>query len=417
MSRINVKIAQHGRRFSYTKRTGGTEDATITVRDGAEVLVVGASLAGLCAAYSSAREGADTLLVDAAPEVGARPNPATLLLEPLWRRSGLPIPAEGVDRELSGLKVSGPSGRGLLIRLRAVHLNRRRFDRYFATRAAEAGAIVQSGVRVEGLLSSGGVRTESGPVSARVTVFADGATSTVRKVLPTMSNPEEVAWGLDQLLEAQDVGASSYSEVRFGSFAPGWRAQLNPLGGDRARLWTFIRGVPREELKSCAARALRAFCGANRIRVLEGRGGVDPAFVVPGRIAGDGVMACGAAAGHGGLEYGARAGLLAGQVAARAVRCGDTSRRALIAYERTSERETRAELAAIRWGMASLSRLSDSELDALFATLHGLTLEGGDLEALLRGDLVAAVGMAGAGRGARVSVRLLEGWLRALWVR
>jgi predicted flavoprotein YhiN len=82
-SRINVKIAQHGRRFSYTKRTGGTEDATIAVSESAEVLVVGASLAGLCAAYSSAREGADTLLVDAAPEVGARPNPATLLMEPL----------------------------------------------------------------------------------------------------------------------------------------------------------------------------------------------------------------------------------------------------------------------------------------------------------------------------------------------
>lgn len=182
-------------------------------------------------------------------------------------------------------------------------------------------------------------------------------------------------------------------------------------------MWTFIRGAPREELEGCAARALRAFCGTNRVRVLEERGGVDLAFVVPSRIAGDGVMACGAAAGHGGLEYGARAGLLAGQVAARAVRCGDTTRHALIAYERASKRETRAELAAIRWGMASLRRLSDSELDTLFAALHGLTLEGGDLEALLRGDLVAAAGMAGCGRGARVLVRLLEGWIRALWVQ
>jgi flavin-dependent dehydrogenase len=381
-----------------------------------EVLVVGASLAGLCAAYSSAREGAETLLVDAAPEVGARPNPATLLMEPLWRRSGLPIPAEGVERELSGLKVSGPSGRGFRIRLRAVHLDRRRFDRYFAARVAEAGAFVQSGVRVEGLLSSGGVRTESGPVSARVTVFADGAASAVRKALPTMRNPEEVAWGLDQLLEADDLGASSYSEVRFGSFAPGWRAQLNPLGGDRARLWTFIRGVPREELKRCAARAQRACCGASRVRVLEERGGVDPAFVVPGRIAGDGVMACGAAAGQGGLEYGARAGLLAGQVAARAVRRGDTSRRTLVTYESSCKREARAELAAIRLGMASLRRLTDAELDALFAALHGLTLEGEDLEALMRGDAVAAVRVTGTVRSARILLRLFQGWTRALWL-
>lgn len=143
--------------------------------------------------------------------------------------------------------------------------------------------------------------------------------------------------------------------------------------------------------------------------------GVDPALVVPGRIAGDGVMACGTSAGQGGLEYGALAGLLAGQVAARAVRRGDTSRHTLITYERVSRRETKAELAAIRWAIASLRRLSDAEIDALFAALHGLTLEGGDLEALLRGDPVAAARMTGAARSARVLSRLLEGWLRALW--
>ena len=58
----------------------------------AEVLVVGASVAGLCAAYSAARGGAETLLLDAAAEIGAHSNPATLLMEPLWRRTGLPLP-------------------------------------------------------------------------------------------------------------------------------------------------------------------------------------------------------------------------------------------------------------------------------------------------------------------------------------
>jgi hypothetical protein len=97
------------------------------------------------------------------------------------------------------------------------------------------------------------------------------------------------------------------------------------------------------------------------------------------------------------------------------VRRRDTSRHALITYERASKREARAELVALRWGMASLRQLSDSELDALFAALHGLTLEGGDFEALLRGDLVAATRMTGAGRSARVLLQLLKGWMRALW--
>src|SRR5919205_2936748 len=125
------------------------------------VLVVGASLAGLCAAYSAARHGATTLLIDGAPEVGARPNPATLLMEPLWRRTGLPVPPDAVERELSGLRLGGPSGQGPLFRLRALHLDRRAFDHAFAERAALAGVAILGGTRVIGTLPSGGVLTET----------------------------------------------------------------------------------------------------------------------------------------------------------------------------------------------------------------------------------------------------------------
>ena len=374
-----------------------------------EVLVVGASLSGLCAAYSAARSGARTLLIDAAPEVGARPNPATLLMELLWRHTALPIPQGALERELSGLRLGGPCGQGPLFRLRILHLDRRTFDRAFAERAAEAGVTVLSGVRVRGTLPSGGVLTEGGPMRAQVSIFADGANSAVREVMPTVRNPHEMAWGLAHLLEAPGLGEPSCFEVRFGSFAPGWRAQLNPLGGDRASLWTFARGVPREALGGYAERARRAFLGPKEVKIVEESGGVDPAFVVPHQIVGDGAMACGAAAGQGGLEYGARAGLLAGEVAARAVRAGDVSRRALQPYEKIWRRETAVESLALRWGMGALSRLSDAELDGLFGRFSGVEFCEEDVLALLRGDPRGALRRVGLGRSARTVMELARG--------
>jgi digeranylgeranylglycerophospholipid reductase len=375
---------------------------------------VGASLAGLCAACSAARDGAETLLIDAAPEIGAYANPATLLIEPIWRCTGLSLPERAVERELSGVRVGGPSGAGPLFRLRAFHLDRRAFDRGFAERAAEAGAILCGGVRVMGALPSGGVLTEDGPVRARVTIFADGANSAAREVMRTIRNPWEVAWGLAQLLEAPDLGKPRYSEVRFGSFAPGWRAQINPLGGSRASLWTFVRGVPRGKINGYAERARRCFLGAEEARVLEECRGADPAFVVPHHITGDGMMVCGAAAGQGGLEYGARAGLAAGEVAAKAVRAGDTSRCALGQYERTWRRETAVERLFLRWGVEALRHLSDAELDELFGGfLSGVELGEEDLLGLLRGDPRGALRRVGSRRSVSAFLRLALGWARA----
>ena len=313
------------------------------------------------------------------------------------------------------MRVGGPSGKGPLFRFRAFYLDRRAFDRAFAGKAIEAGVSIQSGVRVIGMLPSGGVRTEAGPVRAGVTIFADGANSLVRKVMPTMRNPRELAFGLDQLLEAPGLGGSPHFEVRFGSFAPGWRAQLNPLGGGRASLWTFTRGVSQEELQRYAERARRAFFGGERVRILEERRGVDPAFVMPGRLAGDGVMACGTAAGQGGLEYGARAGLMAGRVAARAIRAGDTSQRALEPYGRTWRRETAVQSRALRSGMGTLRRLSDAGLDGLFGSMSGVEFDEEDLLVLLQGDPHSVLRKVGLGRVGRAFLSLVRGWIGAPW--
>lgn len=350
-----------------------------------DVLVVGGSLAGLAAAETAAHGGVRTVLVDAASEVGARPNPANVIMEPLWPKE-YPIPTSAVVRELTGVRVSGPSGVGPLFRFRSFIVDRREFDRFYVRRAQAAGAEVRGGVRVEGPLSSGGVRTDKGDCLARVTIFADGATSPVRKIFETMADPGSVAWGLDQLLEAPGIGEAQVFEVRFGSFAPGWRAQLNPIGGDRAHLWSFARGRRREEMHRFALHARQRILGRRTVEVIDEVSGADPAFVRSGQLVGRGVMACGAAAAQGGVEAGARAGMLAGRVAAGAVRKGDTSRAALVAYEEEWLRRIKAQQFVFTWIIGSVTQLSDRKLDRVFEPLAEADLDEQAFVGLLRGE-------------------------------
>lgn len=384
----------------------------------AEVLIVGASLAGLVAARETARRGVSTLLIDAAPEIGARDNPANLVMEPLWPGSRVDLPEEAVTRELSGVRVGGPSGEGPTFEFRAVHLDRGRADRILAERARGCGAQIQGGIRVERAFGTDArglarLRTDAGEFTAPVIIFADGANSTVGNLLSTMRNPKDVSWGMDQLLEGPGIGCSRYFEVRFGSFAPGWRVQMNPLGENRAHLWTFIRGGSKEDLPSYSERTRELFVGFSEANVLEELVGADPAFVAPHRISADSILVCGAAAGQGGLENGAWAGLLAGEVAAAAVKTGDTSRRGLKEYEQQWRKKVMAEIVALRWIMGSFRYLSDPELDEFFESLSGLVLSSDEFRAILRGNPASLVRKADGRRVSRLLATIGRAWLRA----
>ncbi|MGB3683452.1 MAG: hypothetical protein WA990_13330, partial [Rubrobacteraceae bacterium] len=106
-------------------------------------------------------------------------------------------------------------------------------------------------------------------------------------------------------------------------------------------------------------------------------------------------------------------GLRAGETAARAVRDGDVSRRALAFYERAWKRQTAMEHRVLRWGMESLRHLPDGELDAMFEDLSGIDLDEKDLESILHADPRGALPKVGAGRAARLLPWLARGWFRA----
>src|SRR5512139_2412749 len=125
-----------------------------------DILVVGAGPAGARAAAAAAEAGAQTLLIDRKMRIGEAPHcgefvPARLFTEFALDRSCAYQPVEFMETRVAPQTVNRASSPGFII-------DRARFDRDLARKAAEKGATVLCGSRLlrrEGntwVLKSGG---------------------------------------------------------------------------------------------------------------------------------------------------------------------------------------------------------------------------------------------------------------------
>lgn len=351
------------------------------------MLVVGASAAGLAAAWAAAGEGADVLLLETKDAVGAPPAPAILAFDFLWGAS-FRAPAPTVRRRHAGVRVRSPGGYAVDVDAPLALLDRARFDQWLAAEAEKRGARILTGVKELRALPDRTLAARGLEARGRVTVFADGAESLARRYLDPLKDPDAVAWGASLELRCPD-GCEPEDRVGItvGSHARGGRSQLNPLEGDRCLHWTFYRGEPKE----AEAVARRALALDARLRGWPERvagearfAGVmrDPVYAIPGRLSGEGVLVAGGAGGQGGLEIGLSAGESAGRVAARAALDGRPDARTLGAYERQWKREHLSGYEFLRQATDRLARLDDADLDALLRPWQGRTIPVQDLAAL-----------------------------------
>ncbi|HWH08421.1 MAG TPA: FAD-dependent oxidoreductase [Candidatus Thermoplasmatota archaeon] len=344
----------------------------------ADVVVVGASAAGLAATLAAARAGASVLLLEARDEVGVPEPPALVGFDFLWTFPERPTPAE-TRRRLLGLRVRSPADAAHALEVEAPLsvVRRAAFDQRLAAMARAAGAVVRTGVKGLRALPDRTLRAADGTEArGRVTIFADGAGSLAQAYLRPMRDPGRLAWGAALEFEHPGGDEERFLTLTPGAHAPGGRSQLNPLEGERWSHWTFYRG-PREGAEARARAALRldarargwpeALADAARFVGVA----PDPVYTLPGKLAGDGVLVAGGAAGQAGLEVGLASGDLAGRVAAQAIFSGDAGARALGEYERQWMRAHLAGYKALRRAADRLARLDDEAIDRLLAPWSG----------------------------------------------
>jgi digeranylgeranylglycerophospholipid reductase len=343
-----------------------------------DVLVVGASPSGIAAATSSAKAGAEVVLLDK-DMGGSFDHPANTFFDGMFSRAGLEVEREYVLHDLEGMHIISPGGCVLEIPAPGRFIDRARFDAIYLERAERAGAELLRGEAKSAPLSGAGrrVETDLGEIEAKVVIDASGVDGLIarKEGLAPLRHPEDVAWAAEAVVELSGIGEERFFEYFVGSISPGWKATFSPGGGDFATLGVFVRGHGRDvrpfldQFVEMFKRYKSTSYDVEEMRVVSTNRGGDAIAALPGEIVSDSLMVTGAAAGMSGMAYAIRAGGIAGEVAARAAEAGDVSKRSLSAYVRRWNREFGLEYRMGRASLLTLGRMADEEIDRLAAGL------------------------------------------------
>jgi digeranylgeranylglycerophospholipid reductase len=352
-----------------------------------DVLVVGASPAGLMAAFSAAQGGAEVILVDRDP--AGLDHAANTLFEGMAGPSGVKVEDCYLKKELEGMRILSPSGQGITIPAKGYFIDRKKFDEHYLGLAKSSGVTILVGLaknsRQEGSGRTVSLEIDGGEeqIRARMVVDASGVSSSLghQAGLQPMRHPEDIAWAMEAEVMLPDLGEEMFFQYWIGSMAPGWKATFSPAGGDRATLGVFVRGHGqnvqpffRGFLKIFKAYKKAQYRDIEDLKILSVRRGGDPICVLPGEIVADSLMVTGGAAAQSGLAYSMRAGTICGSVAAEAVAARDVSGKALSRYEKLWKREFYWQYRMGRASLQTLAMMKDEEIDRMVRSLSGKTL-------------------------------------------
>jgi len=350
-----------------------------------DVAVVGSGPAGSMAAYTAAREGLETLLVEEHKEVG-RPLHCTGKLTVHAFRD-FDLPRESILNSVRSAVLYSPSNIQLYIRRKEVDsyiIDRALFDRKLAERAVSAGAELVSETRVsdvyrsvDGLLNlKSKVNGEARELRSRLVIDAEGAKPLLLEKLGLAVTKKPLV-GLQYEMSNVDFCSPDCVEVYFGRHvAPGFFAWIVPVGEAQARVGLCVKTDSRgTSLHEYLRRFVKHHPVASRKlkggRIKQVFGGRNPTGVI-GRSFADGLLVVGDAAGHvkptsgGGVYFALKAGEAAGKIAVESTTTDRFDQGFLRRYQGAWRKLIGDELRFTSLARKTLNRLSDKELDRMF---------------------------------------------------
>ena len=261
-----------------------------------DVIIVGASFAGLSAARTAASRGLSVAVVEAKRDIGAHIHTSGILVREAIEEIDIP---HHLTRRVPGVRLYAPSLKSAdLFSPGYAFYTTRTADllRWMAKEAREAGAQILLGTRFEGAERDGGwIRLAGIDIAARFLVGADGARSRVAKAFGLSQNRRFLT-GVEVELEPDDTIDPRFLHCFVDSaLAPGYIAWAAP-GPDAIQVGLAVRHRDKPDLAAFMARTEHVF-GWSRLRVIGKRSGPIPCGGPLPRVAAPGVLLIGDAAG------------------------------------------------------------------------------------------------------------------------
>jgi digeranylgeranylglycerophospholipid reductase len=370
-----------------------------------DVVVVGAGPGGSMAAKTAAMAGLKVVMLEKRQEIGDPVRCAEGVGKRVLCQMVKPEP-EWIAAEVKGARIYAPDGTSIVMSEDksgsevGYVLERKVFDRALALEAARAGAKVMVKTRALGLLKKDGVLCgvsamrigEPLQIEAPLVIGADGVESKVGR------------WaGIDTTLKLKDMETCAqflvqdptiddeYTEFFLGnSIAPSGYAWSFPKGEKLANVGLGVQGS--KSSPGAAVQLLRQFMKSHfpNGRVVEMVVGGDPCSGTIDCTTADGVMLVGDAARQtdpltgGGILSAMQAGIIAGDVAAKAMEEGNVSKSRLKEYEDRWRDDIGRHLNRSYEFKEFFVKLTDDDLNKLIGSLKKEDISKMDLRGMLR---------------------------------
>lgn len=353
-----------------------------------DVLVIGAGPAGSSAAKHAALNGVKVLMIEKKSEIGAPKRCAEGVSKDGLINLGIEPSSRWVTSEIGGVRLVSPGGIDVWLTEDTVKLpemgyvvERKVFDKHMAMDAARAGADIMVKTLAKGLERKDGyviVKAERMgkeiEIKAKMVIGADGPESRVGRWggLRTATKPKDMESGAQFEMVGVEMENPNALEFYFGSVAPGGYAWVFPKGDDIANVGlAVITTLTDKSAYEHLVEFAKTCPTTKNATAVELNIGGDPVGGIIKKISTDNLLVVGDAAGMvnpltgGGIISGMQGGLIAGEIAAEAIKDGDLSAKSLSKYDKRCADEIGDSFKKYMKSRDYLESLSDEELDSI----------------------------------------------------